>query len=354
MTPETTITGDLLPDLLTNWCGPIEWHDGDGFVPGAITEKGIMFAEFTHPNGGHLYEEVVEDGGNEVETRLPLTRPECRSQLCRVLHARGNPAWHLLPVCEGGSLPDAFAQHSSALLAWHARDVAAGGRGVVGVLGEWCVDRNPDRVLHIRYPLIDEHGCAFARDVVRADGVAWTIKRRQYQDAIACGPETGEAGKSAADAAARAAGYALLDGDLLATCQGNLGLDDGCTAEDVAAVGECVPADILALLDALNEAEAEVARVAGERDEARRALLAERGEGEPREGWTFDRESWSRNVDGHLLQAAPPRYRGDSWGWSLWVPDLALDDSVILGQSGRAPNALEAIDAADKALRGEG
>lgn len=51
---------------------------------------------------------------------------------------------HLLPVAELGTLPDEHAQHSPALLAWHAEDVGRGGRGVVGVYGP--------REMHPRHP----------------------------------------------------------------------------------------------------------------------------------------------------------------------------------------------------------
>ena len=216
--PET-IPATLLPGLLDGWCGPVEeWKD-----------EGSVAVGWTMRPWGTVYAPDL------AAVRLPLARPECRHRLCVILaagklcgcprdakwaspacpHCRGSewvrkpaPAWHLLPVAEGGSLPAEYAHHSAALLACFATRVAAGMGGIVDVLPSW------------RW--ISKYGRHWRRgdtlDVRERDVLSegWHAGWRCRRERCAAGPETGEAGKFAADATALVAGFALLDdGDVL-------------------------------------------------------------------------------------------------------------------------------------------
>ena len=111
------------------------------------------------------------------------------------------PAWHLLPVALGGTLPNEYAEHSPALLACHAQRVAAGFPGLLGMLSSVeLYDHPPVR------PRWDRRG--------NTGLLTWCVRDLGWVvDGAGDGPEIGEAGKSCADAAAIAAGYALLDAD---------------------------------------------------------------------------------------------------------------------------------------------
>ena len=197
--PET-IPATLLPGLLDGWCGPVDVHwrswGRDRWASSACF-GGLVLTD----TSGVLCSSSLAD------IRLPLTRPEARNRLCVVLAARGSPAWHLLPVAEGGSLPAEYAHHSAALLACFATRVAAGMGGIVDVLPSW------------RW--ISKYGRHWRRgdtlDVRERDVLSegWRAGWRCRRERCAAGPETGEAGKFAADAAALVAGYALLDDDVL-------------------------------------------------------------------------------------------------------------------------------------------
>ena len=220
--PET-IPATLLPGLLDGWCGPVDVHwrswGRDRWASSACF-GGLVLTD----TSGVLCSSSLAD------IRLPLARPECRHRLCVILaagklcgcprdakwaspacpHCRGSewvrkpaPAWHLLPVAEGGSLPAEYAHHSAALLACFATRVAAGMGGIVDVLPSW------------RW--ISKYGRHWRRgdtlDVRERDVLSegWHAGWRCRRERCAAGPETGEAGKFAADATALVAGFALLD-----------------------------------------------------------------------------------------------------------------------------------------------
>lgn len=232
MSPETTIPADLFPDLLlvalgVAWVGPVEIRDTPEPVEGRepIWLPGVNLAP----------------DWPRQRLRLPLSRPECRAQLLRILatglrcaacegrvaklaagewvrvptvapcaNCNGTgwlrkpaSAYHLAPPEEGGALPAEHAAHAPALLAAHAMSVARGGPGIVGVLGRWQGhERLTRRAL-----------CGDDADVFVCDR-GWEV-RDGNDHLLAHGPETGPAGRALADAAARAHGYALLDGDTL-------------------------------------------------------------------------------------------------------------------------------------------
>lgn len=149
------------------------------------------------------------------------------------------PAWHLLPISEGGQLPDELAHFAPALLAGHVRLVEAGKVGIRGVLGEWDTTRlcygNP------RPPGADEYGnidtpvrnqlCGWRRigpwRVIEAGPHGWSVDvQPQFKggtlvgDHHVRGPETGDAGKRLADLAALSAGFALASGPDLVMPEG--------------------------------------------------------------------------------------------------------------------------------------
>lgn len=258
---ETTIPADLLPGLLDGWCGPIQTFEHS-------SEFGHPAREIVRAHGqdwpGYWRASVAPQGiGGGFSNRLDLTRPEAAWRCCVILaagetpvprcgvstpdgpcddsenhrgpHQIGNtrkvlrppaPAWHLLPVKYGGQLPDSLAQHSAALLACHARRVAAGKGGIVDILHPWRESRyrHPpakEIALHAFRSVLGSEGGAAGCTVLNESSIAengWSwagpaqvvIESRWVR-----GPETGEAGKACADAAAIAAGYVLIDGDTL-------------------------------------------------------------------------------------------------------------------------------------------
>lgn len=230
-----TIEAGLFPDVLDGWTGPVVWFD--------------KFPSRTYPEGQWVTSAYgaggMANGTDPTRILLPLTRPECRAQLARVLATglrcpcvavrddlarRGlpvadvacvqcgetgwtrppRPCFHLLPRVEGGSLPDEYVQHAPVLLVAHARDVAAGGPGIVGVLKTWApVPGYPDsgaRWLMSGEPLEAREG----RYGSVTEEQGWSLVNACSVRAY--GPETCDAGMAAADRAALAHHYALIDG----------------------------------------------------------------------------------------------------------------------------------------------
>jgi hypothetical protein len=110
-----------------------------------------------------------------------------------------------LPLNEGGQ---ARPEWSPGLLACSGWRVARELGPVVGLSGDWFYDER-DRKWW-RAPLVKHAHNIFVDD----DG--WTIlgySRTGTPYVIASGPETGDLGRSLADRAALAAGFALADGD---------------------------------------------------------------------------------------------------------------------------------------------
>ena len=245
MTPETTVPADLFPGLLdiapgVVWCGPVVWFDQH-----QQRGTGEWIVSAYGPGG-------MAHGAAMKRLKLPLHRPEARAQLCRVLaagercpeckgarvdttkpitsattpcpicHGSGYlrkpaPAWHLLPATEGGTLPATLAEHSPALLARHARIVAAGGEGIVGVLGEWVFNGGGSVDTWCRFAVVGEDPSPGNIGLVALDTLDYTRNpvRGWWRYGGPLGPETGAAGRACADAAALAAGYALLTDGVL-------------------------------------------------------------------------------------------------------------------------------------------
>jgi hypothetical protein len=179
---ETTIPADLFGDaLLSGWVGPVQCRFK---VDGSAWE----WSDAVWP---------CIDKAAQWLTRLDLTRAEARHRLCVVLTAgercdhrceqwpqcanmsghewtvcsrcgaytdkgeighlrKSAPAWHLLPVGEGGALPAEYAHHAPALLARHARRVAAGMGGIVGINA--LRPPMPEVSIAAGYALIDSDG----------------------------------------------------------------------------------------------------------------------------------------------------------------------------------------------------
>jgi hypothetical protein len=169
------VSGDLFPDLFAcadgrTWIGPIRLADPHVKLdrwPDAFEDLSLYHVAYRMAY-------VVDVNGDRFDApldlvRLPMERAEARHQLARVLavgrkcHGEccGNgeieggyhqpsrvdcptcqgrgwlrkpaPAWHLLSESDGGRLSLPEGEHAPALLARHARIVAAGGLGIRGV-----------------------------------------------------------------------------------------------------------------------------------------------------------------------------------------------------------------------------
>ncbi len=276
------ILASLLPDVLEGWIGPVEVRAHRKFpVPLPDTaalelargqEVGVACMISDKPSAGtHLPDRAccLTTGSSfllrpECAVRLDPTRPEVRSRVATVL-ARGlrcfclnggyvgsvvdgpgdrlltecrpckGTGWlrqpvashWLLPTDEGGSLGPDVVQHSPALLAWHARDIARSGTGLAGVLGPWGFG-------------IGDRGWICRRAVALAPRMQWQRAQRYVSGdgRLVLGPpdatdysmvdertrrmadEASEremvrmhAEMAAADTAARAAGYATVEAD---------------------------------------------------------------------------------------------------------------------------------------------
>lgn len=242
-----TLPAELLPGVLDGWTGPVLDLDGKPCVvigpwlPRFPTDYVIARADGA---------EAMSDDGPSVSAapasalRLPLSYPEVQHRICVVLAAgercdgeccgngeieggRGEPprvdcpscagtgwlrkpapAWHLLPVALGGTLPNENAWAVPALLDAHARRVLAGKGPMCAVVRPWGQPGS--------------HAVYMDRPTVAGEGAVqyapYSVPNRHWHgwsSGFARGPETGEVGKAAADAAALAAGFALLDGDVL-------------------------------------------------------------------------------------------------------------------------------------------
>jgi hypothetical protein len=115
-----------------------------------------------------------------------------------------------LPTGEGGQTRPEW---SPGLLACSAWRVARGLGSIVGVAGEWTI--SDDCSMRVSP---DDEGwvvCYVGPNGNRPASGNWTPGWTLYARGrvVACGPETGDLGRSLADRAALAAGYALADGD---------------------------------------------------------------------------------------------------------------------------------------------
>ena len=231
----TNVRADLFGDaLLRDWVGPVLDSGMGGPQPRVVLRvyhSNVFLVGGPLSNGQPTWDQSAIE-----RVSLDLTRPECRHRLCVVLAAgekcpssahpapsvpydgraycicRGTgylrqpaPAWHLLPTTEGGTLDGSLAAHSPALLAAHAQMVAIG-KGLLGVLGNWRpADSMPERQFRPRWA----PGCNNDNAYTICEPRGW---RYGFCYEVG-GPETGDAGKAKADAAAIEAGYALLESD---------------------------------------------------------------------------------------------------------------------------------------------
>lgn len=243
----TDVPGGLFADLLPGWCGPVHY-------------AGYDYVLTAHPGGDYC---TVARMHTPIDTTmqvsvsrlsLPLDTVEGRHRLCCILAAgvrcpecssrgandRGGtghhvchgtgylrppaPAWHLLPVACGGSLPDALAGHSAGLLACSAWRMRAGMGPIVKVLPEWTrhsgraedwarTGANDGRYLHVS---AGGSMSGTSWDTERTWVPWWRWRLSSFAThfvTVAEGQESSvEDAKRAADAAALQHGHALLDG----------------------------------------------------------------------------------------------------------------------------------------------
>ncbi len=194
------LPGDAHPGLLDGWCGPVLYY--------------LNFA-WTQCAWGFV-------GAKPAHVRLDLHRPECIDRVIRVLAAgvrcercRGSGCVAAFDGdaldcshCEatGYSIAPADLAWTRDLPAWQAGPILAASVLRV-VAGEGHIQRLIPPWVHVpKYDEWTREGKCYT-----APGTGWWFHPRMER--IAGGPETGEAGKAAADAAALAAGYALDNGD---------------------------------------------------------------------------------------------------------------------------------------------
>lgn len=217
--------------MTPSWPPPLD-HVPAAIVPGGL-HVGLSVRAEQEPDGNHpVLVHAIHPSGITIVNRyggsmspvrldrlaLDLTHPLGRYAIARALNA-----YHLLPRTDGGALPDEHARHSSALLCCDAWRRAAGMEGIAGVLGVWK-DAEHATVPLTKWP---SGSCAtrfcFSSDM-RLEVGSLIVGRHTYRSGwwlredrlgrrgaiIVGGPETGPAGRDAADRAALEAGYALL------------------------------------------------------------------------------------------------------------------------------------------------
>jgi len=161
------------PEWLEGWCGPVEWLDTFRDPNGKWTRR-------AYGAGG------MANGAPADRVRLEPSRPEVRDLLCRRL-----------------SLPDSHRIGEWAIpLAWWA---GRSERAVRCVLPVWaCVEKHPMKPW-------TRTGRLTSPDWIEVFATGWHLVLADRY--AARGPETGDAGKLAADTAALAHDCALLTSD---------------------------------------------------------------------------------------------------------------------------------------------
>ena len=222
----TTIPADLFGDTPILCRGaPASWR-GPLYHPVLVTEIRTFAGERT----AYVLDGEKPQRVQWSELDLDLTQEIGQQRLCVVVSSgkrcttcggtgtigtgwlrKPAPAWHLLPKALGGTLPDEYAAHTPALLSCHAARVAAGQPGLVVLFPYRVLPEGITRYRDDGGPLL-----SVCKEGTAEVGRGWWFKLA-YADygATAAGPENGEAGKLLADAAALAAGYALIDGETL-------------------------------------------------------------------------------------------------------------------------------------------
>ena len=188
------IPGDLFPDLLTGWCGPVEWRA----VKDGPWRRGV-WGYIGESSGNPVWGLATAGDGHDrgYDYRLPLLRPEVADHVARVLARRGTPVWPLVDAERTGALT---REQVAAAIGWSALSVARGGGVLLGMIrirrfhSGWFGDGG--------YMVVD--GGTIGNPRRR---IGWTLGR------IAKGPETGLEGRACADRAALTAGFALLADD---------------------------------------------------------------------------------------------------------------------------------------------
>lgn len=215
------LAGGLERGAPVRWQTPprygIPGHIRDG-AAGVVTEA-LTVGETDAPWAYVDFGVGTVDRYPTIALHLDLTHPLARYLLARHL---GPACRWMLPAADLGELADEYAGHSAALLACSAWRVAAGMGPIVGVLGAWSVEGDGRPRRRSVAPVVDRW---FAVVVDRLspmsdhDAPFWALVDNTVRDRWgglvhqSRGPETGAPGRAAADAAALAAGFALLGGD---------------------------------------------------------------------------------------------------------------------------------------------
>lgn len=232
-----TVPADSLAGVLEDWIGPCRVPFNGRRMAGVVADTsgeggiGILLLATNR--------QVWVPNSSLGRITLEMDRPESRLQVATVLGrgercdncagngrtepgvdcarctARGylrlpSPVRHLLdgPL---GDLPAEMAGHSAELIACSVARVLVGLGPVAGVLEEW----REDRWTWYRDGL-EGHQRVWVfktREGVEPDGNGWALGRPTKRGPR--GPETGALGKSAADRASLAAGFAYVEGGML-------------------------------------------------------------------------------------------------------------------------------------------
>lgn len=239
------VTADAIGGLLdvvpgVAWGGPAE---------GYLTERRewipVTIVGYDGARPGRVWAFACSDTMHDAITcslgglRLPTARPEVRSQIARVMAAgercstcvggevdvgndvpskcgrcngtgytrKPDPIWHLLPATESPTgLPPELAASSPGLIACSVARVAVGLGVVRGVLLPWHERRTGAYRSTVDGPDPDSPWEARVLRTPLQGGRAVS-----WQAVAGSGPEPGDAGKALADAAALAAGFALVN-----------------------------------------------------------------------------------------------------------------------------------------------
>lgn len=238
------VPGQLLPDALATWVGPVEFADalvegGDRWVPamsgGIVEHDRHLLASLNGADGPY--------GRRVARIRFSTKRAEVRHRVCVVMAAglrcmcdNGNvqtaagtdecgacygsgrvgyvrapaPCWRFLPEHEGGQLPQRYAEHAPLLIAAHVAAVTTGRAAVCGLLGEW------DPEYDCRWSEVGQWRTRSVVGRVERDfePCGWRFGPPD-ETPRAQGPELGDEGCALGDAAALAWGFALLDNGIL-------------------------------------------------------------------------------------------------------------------------------------------
>ena len=259
LTPaDLRLPGDVLPGLLDGWCGPVSMHGGTGWCDASIIDDSgggdPRVVGYYHGSGGYSVSEYERAAGLRLDCRRPEVRDHARRVLLAGERCRGSTVglaaglgccdgWVQIrsgsgahadpqpcdacngsgylrkpadigPIIEAELRGDITPTEAAGLVWCSLLRVAAGVKPARAIVSEYMTPKWADRVMFARHIPRDSLCADGGRLVCIVEHDGWYLQpphdpysRRN----VPHGPETGDAGKSAADTAALAAGYALRE-----------------------------------------------------------------------------------------------------------------------------------------------